>query len=163
MNNNIVNSKIYILYIDIYTDGSSKGNPGFGGAAIIIISYNYYKEKLLKYRFTTNNRIELYAIIEAIKTIKIYNFFIVNIYIDSKYILYNINKIKNNKRIIKNEDLWNKIKLIIIKENKIIFFWIKGHNNNYYNEKCHLLSIKRVKNIKILIDKYYEKYIFKKN
>ncbi|WGH25537.1 MAG: ribonuclease HI [Candidatus Shikimatogenerans bostrichidophilus] len=142
------------LYINIYTDGSSKGNPGPGGVGFIILYITYFKEYSYKFRYTTNNRMELYSIIFSLKTInKLINYknLLFNIYSDSKYI---INTIKYNYKIKKNYDLWNKLFKFNI--NKINFFWVKGHNNNYYNEKCNLLANNIINKKKYKIDFFYE-------
>ncbi|MDH3004304.1 MAG: reverse transcriptase-like protein [Candidatus Shikimatogenerans sp. JK-2022] len=138
----------------MYTDGSSIGNPGPGGIGFIIINKynNYKKEYSYKFRYTTNNRMELYAIIYSIKIINKYNYIYTNIYSDSKYIIDSINK---NYKKKKNNDLW--IKFYKLKNDKIKFYWIKGHNNNYYNEKCNILAKKAINNYKTLIDYNYEK------
>ncbi|WGH25448.1 MAG: reverse transcriptase-like protein [Candidatus Shikimatogenerans bostrichidophilus] len=140
-------------YLNIYTDGSSSGNPGPGGIGIIIQSNNFYKEYSYKFRYTTNNRMELFAIIYAIKKINKFIYLKINIYSDSKYI---INIINRNFKIKKNYDLWYKLFKFNIKIIK--FNWIRGHNNNYYNEKCNVLAQKAIKNKnkQILIDSFYE-------
>lgn len=97
---------------------------------------------------------ELYAIILAIKLVNKYIIFNINIFTDSKYI---INIINYNFKIKKNYDLWEKFyKLYNL--NKINFFWIKGHNKNYYNEKCNILAQKAIinNNLKYNIDNNYE-------
>ncbi|WGH25814.1 MAG: ribonuclease HI [Candidatus Shikimatogenerans bostrichidophilus] len=158
--NIIYNIKKYNkLYINIYTDGSSKGNPGPGGCGIIIISNFFYKEFSYGFRYTTNNRMELYSIIYAIKNINNYLIFNINLFSDSKYVIDNINNNRIKKwekkkfKNIKNNDLW--IKFLKIKQN-INFFWIKGHNKNFYNEKCNILAQKAINKNNILIDYYYE-------
>ncbi len=142
-----------MLKINIYTDGSCINNPGPGGCASIILFLN--KQFILNYGYyyTTNNRMELMAIILAFNFIKknINENYYINIFIDSKYI-YNgvINWIflwkknnwkKSNNKFIKNIDLWNKI------YNYLIFFkcnlkWnlIKSHSGNYYNNKCDKIA-----------------------
>lgn len=164
INNNYYLFNYYnnIYYINIYTDGSSLGNPGPGGYAIIIKFFFLKKIIINKFRYTTNNRMELKAIIMAIKYI---NFFLnlkyiiyINIYTDSKYVLNSIKRLKIwvKKKFfkIKNSDLW-KI-FLKLKKKKINFFWIKAHNKNLYNEKCNYLAKKKIKNKKILIDFNYE-------
>ncbi|MDH3004870.1 MAG: ribonuclease HI [Candidatus Shikimatogenerans sp. JK-2022] len=134
------------LIINIYTDGSSKGNPGPGGIGIIIKFPNNYKKYSYKFRYSTNNRMELYAIFFSLKKIKKIlkeKYLIFNLYSDSKYIINIINK---KHKIKKNFDIWKKIFFLKIK--KINFFWIKGHNKNYYNEKCNKLAYNVINNKK---------------
>ncbi|WGH25076.1 MAG: reverse transcriptase-like protein [Candidatus Shikimatogenerans bostrichidophilus] len=152
----IIKKENFYFIINVYTDGSSYGNPGPGGIGIIIKSYNLYKEFTYKFRHTTNNRMELYAIIYAIKIINKLFYYSSNIYSDSKYI---INTINYNYKKNKNYDLW--LKLFNLKINRINFIWIKGHNNNYYNEKCNILARNVIKNKKKKnkIDKFYESNI----
>ncbi|WGH26704.1 MAG: ribonuclease HI [Candidatus Shikimatogenerans bostrichidophilus] len=170
INNYIYNYYNNIYYINIYTDGSVLGNPGPGSYAIIINFFLNIKILTSKfiYRYTTNNRMELYAIIEAIKYIN--NFLnlkkviYIYIYTDSKYIINTI-KILNiwvKKKFFKkkNIDLW-KI-FFFLKKKNIYFYWIKGHNNNFFNEKCNYLAKKIVKDKKKkkkLIDYNYENNI----
>ncbi|WGH28174.1 MAG: ribonuclease HI [Candidatus Shikimatogenerans bostrichidophilus] len=172
MSNKLILKKNNLLYINIYTDGSSLGNPGIGGYSIIIISYYYYKEFIYgKFRYTTNNRMELKAIIKAIKIINNNNYYFnINFFTDSKYILDTINKkrlikwYKNKFYNKKNYDLW-KFFIInnIYKKKNINFFWIKGHYKNFYNIKCNFLAKKAANNKKIFIDYNYEKFKIEKN
>ncbi|WP_185877991.1 ribonuclease H family protein [Blattabacterium cuenoti] len=150
--------------IHIYTDGSSKGNPGPGGYGVFIEIFfkNFYSKKILSegFRYTTNNRMELLAIIEGLKKIKIKNNII--IFTDSKYIIDSVQKNrifhweKNNFHKKKNIDLWKIfIKLFLI--NSISFQWIKSHNNNFCNDYCDRLSKTASKKINLKIDHIYEK------
>lgn len=95
---------------------------------------------------------ELYAIIFSIKNIYIKNYCFIYLYSDSKYIIDTIN---NNYRIKKNLDLWQELKLLILNIGKIKFYWIKGHNKDYYNEECNKLAQIR-DNCVIFKDSYYE-------
>jgi|WetSurMetagenome_2_1015567.scaffolds.fasta_scaffold00277_11 ribonuclease HI len=138
------------IAIDIYTDGSSKGNPGNGGLAYIIrtngIMYKFAQGELT----ATNNRMELSAAIaafNAIKNIVIDNKlqYIINVYSDSQYITEAINKnwlfnwVRRGFLNVKNSDLWSQFFLLVsplmLQTNvKVNFIWIKGHNGNKYNE-----------------------------
>ncbi len=139
--------------IDIYTDGSCIGNPGPGGWSFIIKFDNKKtKEFSGSENHTTNNRMELTAAINAI------NYFnkkvIINIYTDSKYLKEGITtwikkwKINNwktsNKNDVKNCDLW-KLLDEKIKDHKINWIWVKGHNDNILNEKADKLARQAIK------------------
>ena len=139
--------------IDIYTDGSCVGNPGPGGWSFIIKFDNKKtKEFSGSENHTTNNRMELTAAINAI------NYFnkkvIINIYTDSKYLKEGITtwikkwKINNwktsNKNDVKNCDLW-KLLDEKIKDHKINWIWVKGHNDNILNEKADKLARQAIK------------------
>ncbi len=130
--------------VDIYTDGACSGNPGIGGWAAILI-YNG-KSKSISGGFpdTTNNRMELYSIIQGILQLK--EACNVTIYSDSAYAVDAFNQgwidnwLKNGwvnaaKKEVKNQDLWNHL-LTVMKEHKVTFVKVKGHSTNEYNNKC---------------------------
>ncbi|MFT8229685.1 MAG: ribonuclease HI [Enterobacterales bacterium] len=133
--------------IKIFTDGSCINNPGPGGYGAIL-KYGKYEQLLSAgYKLTTNNRMELMAIISAISYLK-YKYEITLI-TDSKYVYSGVTKWiinwkklgwKNqNKKRIKNFDLWINLDLLINKH-IIIWNWVKGHSGNIYNERCHKLA-----------------------
>ena len=150
--------------IIIYTDGSSRGNPGPGGYGIVMIQpkSNYIKEFSCGFKKTTNNRMELLAVIVALEKIKTENQK-VNIYTDSKYVsdavekkwLFNWEKkdFKNKK----NPDLWKRF-LKIHRNHKVDYQWIKGHNAHPQNERCDRLAHTAAKKSPINIDTYFEQY-----
>lgn len=151
--------------IEIYTDGSSKGNPGKGGYGIIILfkKSNYLKEFSEGFRNTTNNRMELFAVIEALKKIKSYSY-LIHIYSDSKYVVNAINnnwilkwKLKNFYGV-KNSDLWKSLIQLLSKFN-VKFFWLKGHSNNIFNQRVDTLAVKAAQKKNLKIDSYYENSI----
>ncbi|WP_185876947.1 ribonuclease HI [Blattabacterium cuenoti] len=156
-----MNKKIYI-----YTDGSSKGNPGPGGYGIFIetIIGNSYKKKILSegFRYTTNNRMELLAVIIGLEEIEKIKQNII-VFTDSKYIINPIQKNwiykweKNNFFSKKNIDLWKRF-LYIFQKQFIIFQWIKSHNNHYVNDYCDRLSVEASKSNTLKIDHIYERY-----
>jgi ribonuclease HI len=131
--------------IYIYTDGSSRGNPGPGGYGVVMKFKDKVKELSQGYIHTTNNRMELLAVIvalEAIKTTK----YPIELYSDSKYVIDSISKgwvfnweKKSNFGGKKNEDLWRRY-LNIHKNFNIKFNWVKGHNGHEENERCDLLA-----------------------
>ena len=138
--------------VDIYTDGACLGNPGPGGWAFII-KYNGGKIKEFSgsEKYTTNNKMELTAAIKAGKYFK--KKIIINIYTDSKYLKdgittwikkWKINGWKtSNKKKVKNSDLW-KLLEEGIKDHEIHWIWVKGHNENVFNEKADMLAKKAI-------------------
>jgi ribonuclease HI len=131
--------------IIIYTDGASSGNPGPGGYGVVMISGKHRLEKSEGFRLTTNNRMELMAVIEGLEALKIPGSSVV-IYTDSKYVADSVEKgwvfqweSKSFKKK-KNPDLWIRF-LKVYRRHKVRFFWIKGHSNNIENEKCDVLAV----------------------
>ena len=147
--------------IKIYTDGSSIGNPGPGGYGIIMLSEDgeYKKEFSQGFKITTNNRMELLAVIVSLEKLKFKNC-TVTIYTDSKYVTDAVEKgwlfdwVKKDFKNKKNPDLWRRF-LEIYKNHKVKFQWIKGHNNDFYNERCDFLANLAAKNSNLLEDKGY--------
>ena len=149
--------------IIIYTDGSSRGNPGPGGYGIVMqeVDTSYKKEFSMGFKKTTNNRMELLAVIIALEKLKKPNQE-VHIYTDSKYVSDSVEKkwvfnweskgFKNKK----NPDLWIRF-LSVYKKHKVSFFWVKGHNNNLLNERCDYLAVEASKQANLNIDVGYEK------
>ncbi|MCB9202597.1 MAG: ribonuclease HI [Flavobacteriales bacterium] len=152
--------------IIIYTDGASKGNPGKGGYGIVmtLAGTSYQKEFFQGFRLTTNNRMELLAVIEALLKIKDKNC-IVNIYSDSKYVVDAINKgwinnwKKKNYKDVKNPDLWKQL-IAMLAEYKVSFFWVRGHNGNPLNEKADKLAVQGAESSELKADLYYEQAIY---
>ena len=148
--------------IHVYTDGSSRGNPGPGGYGIVMEQKgsNYFKEFSEGFRKTTNNRMELLAVVEALKKIKRDNQKII-VYTDSKYVVNSVEKKwvfawqKNNFKKKKNIDLWLEF-LKEYKKHSIKLKWIKGHNDHPQNERCDSLAVEASKKETLLIDKGYE-------
>lgn len=147
--------------IIIYTDGSSIGNPGNGGYGIVLMSGKHYKELQQGYRKTTNNRMELLAVIVALETLKGEDYS-VNIYSDSKYVIDAIEKKwvwgwqRKGFKGKKNSDLWIRF-LKIYPKHKVSFNWVKGHSGNKYNEICDKLAVESAKDTNNhLIDSWFE-------
>ncbi len=131
--------------VEIYTDGASRGNPGPGGFGVILRANG--KEKRLSggFRKTTNNRMELLAVIVGLEALKKDNLDVI-IYSDSKYVVDSVSKgwvfkwvQKENFAKKKNEDLWRRY-LVSHKKHNIRFVWVKGHADNYYNNLCDELA-----------------------
>ena len=148
--------------IIVYTDGSSRGNPGPGGYGIVMQKFgtDYLKEFSEGFRKTTNNRMELLAVIVALEKIKKEKQR-EHIYTDSKYVSESVEKKwvenweKKGFKNKKNPDLWTRF-LKIYRKHSVRFFWIKGHNNNPTNERCDFLAVQASKNKVLKTDTYYE-------
>ena len=148
--------------VHIYTDGACSGNPGNGGYGIVMewVDKPYKKEFSAGYRLTTNNRMELLAVIVAIEMLKTDNVD-VTVYSDSKYVVDSVEKKwvfgwqKKGFKDKKNVDLWNRFLKIFPKHN-IKFIWIKGHNDHLQNERCDRLAVAASQQEKLLIDKGFE-------
>jgi ribonuclease HI len=147
--------------IVIYTDGSSRGNPGRGGYGAILIWGSVKKEISQGYRLTTNNRMELMAVIAALEALKRTDLDII-IYSDSSYIVKAVMEGWLNKWIrtnfkggIKNKDLWLRY-YHLSRNHKIHFNWVKGHAQNPMNNRCDILATKAADGKDLLIDEGYE-------
>lgn len=146
--------------IIIYTDGSSRGNPGPGGYGAVLKSGKHRKELSEGFRLTTNNRMELLSVIVALETLKGENQ-TVRIYSDSKYVVDAVEKgwvfgwEKKNFKKKANPDLWKRFLKIYPKHN-VKFHWIKGHNENVENERCDELAVEAATGKNLQIDKGYE-------
>jgi len=131
--------------IIIYTDGAASGNPGRGGYGVVLISGKHRLEKSEGFRLTTNNRMELMAVIAGLEALKIPGSKVV-VYTDSKYVADSVEKgwvfqwESKAFRKKKNPDLWIRF-LKIYRKHKVRFVWIKGHSNNTENEVCDRLAV----------------------
>jgi ribonuclease HI len=147
--------------IVIYTDGSSRGNPGPGGYGAILMWGEKVKEMKGAFLKTTNNRMELLAVIQALNALKTKQLPI-HIYTDSKYVVESVEKkwldnwirtdFKGGK---KNKDLW-KAYYELAKPYNIKFHWVKGHADNPYNNRCDELATLAADNGPWDIDEEYE-------
>lgn len=151
--------------IQIYTDGACSGNPGPGGYGIVLISGNHRKEFSQGFRKTTNNRMELLAVIIGLELLKIEGSY-VTVYTDSKYVSEAINQnwiekwqIKDFKKV-KNPDLWIRFLKIYPKHN-VKLVWVKGHADNKENNTCDRLAVESIKSNNLKIDEYFENEIDK--
>lgn len=144
------------MNIKIYTDGACKGNPGPGGWGFVLQSFvNGTLLRELKrsggYKLTTNNRMELMAVIEGMKAI-LSDGNDVEVITDSKYVCDAFNKKwidiwqKNNwyrkNGAVPNSDLWKQLLGLVSKQNSVIFTWIKGHAGHPYNEECDRMAVR---------------------
>lgn len=139
--------------IEIYTDGACSGNPGPGGYGIVIIYSDGTKYKMSGYEAdTTNNKMELLGPITALKMLVHHNKNSNDIilYSDSSYLINGITKWINgwkrngwktsNKTNVKNKELWQSLDTLMPKFKSIKWVWVKGHNDNEYNEFCDKLA-----------------------
>ncbi|HAQ21172.1 MAG TPA: ribonuclease HI [Prolixibacteraceae bacterium] len=131
--------------IVIYTDGAARGNPGPGGYGVVLLAGQFRKELSDGFELTTNNRMELMAVIAGLEALKIENS-PVTIYSDSKYVVDAVEKgwiwnwIKIRFKGKKNEDLWMRF-MKIYEKHQVNLFWIKGHDNIQENERCDELAV----------------------
>ena len=145
----------------IYTDGSSRGNPGAGGYGAILMWGDKRKELSAGYRLTTNNRMELLGVIAALESLTKKNIPL-TIYTDSQYIVNSVEKkwldgwVRNNfSGGKKNKDLWMRY-YKLSKSFMIRFVWVKGHADNPYNNRCDVLATTAADGGNLLIDEGYE-------
>lgn len=131
--------------ITIYTDGAASGNPGRGGYGVVLISGKHRLEKSEGFRLTTNNRMELLAVIVGLEALKIPGSSVV-VYTDSRYVADSVGKgwvfqwESKAFRKKKNPDLWIRF-LKVYRKHKVRFVWIKGHASNVENEVCDRLAV----------------------
>ncbi|MFH2142061.1 MAG: ribonuclease HI [Bacteroidota bacterium] len=131
--------------ITLYTDGSSRGNPGPGGYGVVLISGPHRKELSKGYKLTTNNRMELLAVISGLEALKIIPCN-VTVYSDSKYVVDAVQKNwlfdweRKMFKKKKNMDLWIRF-LDVYRMHNVEFIWVKGHSNNVENNRCDVLAV----------------------
>ncbi len=129
----------------IYTDGACSGNPGPGGYGVVLMSGNHRKEISEGFRLTTNNRMELLAIIKGLEALKKKGT-PVKLYTDSQYVANAVNKgwvfdwERKHFKKKKNQDLWIRF-LDLYRQHNVSLYWLKGHNNNPENERCDVLAV----------------------
>lgn len=146
--------------IELFTDGSSRGNPGPGGYGVVLKSGSHRKEISAGYILTTNNRMELMAVIVGLEALKKNNSS-VNVYSDSSYVCDAINKgwlfVWEKKKFSgkKNRDLWIRF-LSVYRRHRVKFTWIKGHAGHAENERCDALAVDASKAASLLIDEGYD-------
>ena len=147
--------------VSIYTDGACSGNPGPGGYGVVLEAPNHKTKELSQgYRKTTNNRMELMAVIAGLEALKKPDL-AVKVYSDSTYVVKAINEgwvfgwLKKGFKDKKNPDLWRRF-LELYRIYKPEFIWIKGHNNHPQNERCDKLAVAATKKDNLLIDEGFE-------
>ena len=136
-------------HVDLYTDGACSGNPGPGGYGIILVYNGKEKELSEGFAETTNNRMEILAVINGLKALK--EPCEVTVYSDSKYVVDAVNKNwlynweendwrRSNKEPVLNPELWMEL-LVLMEEHEVSFVWVKGHNEHPQNERCDRLAV----------------------
>lgn len=149
--------------LDIYTDGACSGNPGAGGYGVVMLYKGARKEISQGYKVTTNNRMEMLAVIKALESLK--EPCEVTLYSDSKYVVDSITKgwvygwkkrgwIKSDKKKALNTDLWERL-LPLLEKHKVEFVWVKGHADNIENERCDELARMALVSENLLEDENY--------
>ncbi len=146
--------------IILYTDGAASGNPGPGGYGVVLKSGPHRKEISQGYQLTTNNRMELLAVIIGLEALKIPGSQVM-VFTDSKYVadavekkwVFQWEKISFKKK--KNPDLWIRF-LKIYRQHQVSFTWVKGHANIPENERCDRLAVEASNQINLLVDEAYE-------
>jgi len=150
------------MKVNVYTDGACSGNPGKGGYGILMewVGKPYVKEFSEGFRLTTNNRMELLAVIVALEQLKKEGLTVV-VYSDSKYVVDSVEKkwvfnwVKKGFKDKKNADLWRRF-LAVYKKHQVKFQWIKGHNEHPQNERCDQLAVKAAKKETLQVDEGFE-------
>jgi ribonuclease HI len=149
-------------HIHIYTDGAAKGNPGPGGYGVVIelVGQAYRKEFYEGFRLTTNNRMELLAVIVGLEKLRNPGMSVL-VVSDSKYVVDSIEKKwvlgweKKGFAGKKNPDLWKRF-LKVYRKHKVDVKWIKGHNSHPQNERCDELAVMASMQPVLNIDAFYE-------
>lgn len=149
------------MRVTIYTDGAASGNPGPGGYGVVLESSAGHRKELNGgFRKTTNNRMELLAVIVGLRELKSTKV-AVTVVSDSKYVVDAINKgwlrswVKKGFKDKKNPDLWRLMIPLLDKYNPT-FQWVKGHNNHPQNERCDALAVQASKQPNLPADTGYE-------
>jgi len=148
------------MNITIYTDGSSLGNPGPGGYGTVLKTERHRKELSQGYRLTTNNRMELMAVIAGLEALKIPQCK-VTVYSDSQYVVNSLEKRwvfeweKKAFKDKKNVDLWKRF-LQVYRCHEVKLVWVKGHDGNKENERCDHLAVEAANSQPLMIDTGYE-------
>ncbi|HEX7015893.1 MAG TPA: ribonuclease HI [Cyclobacteriaceae bacterium] len=146
--------------IEIFTDGAAQGNPGPGGYGVILRYGKRERELSQGYRLTTNNRMELLAVIVALEALKKEGI-PVKIFSDSEYVINAIRKgwlwnwEKKGFRKKANVDLWRRY-IPLHKKYKPEYEWVRGHAGHAENERCDALAVAAAQGSKLLIDEGYE-------
>lgn len=149
-----------MAHVTIYTDGGASGNPGPGGYGALLMYGEHEKELSAGFRLTTNNRMELLAVIVALETLKRPGLD-VQVYSDSKYVVDAVEKgwvmgwERKNFKDKKNPDLWKRF-LKVYRQHRVAFHWVKGHAGNPNNERVDALAVAAYQTDNLGVDEAYE-------
>lgn len=141
--------------VEIYTDGSCLGNPGPGGWGAVLVFNGNEKEISGGSEYTTNNQMELTAVIEALSLLK--EPCNVTVTTDSQYVVNAIqqgwlkNWVKTDFRGKKNKELWLRL-IPLLNAHNVQFIWIKGHAGHHYNERCDMMAVRQSSSFKWVKD-----------
>mgnify|MGYP000966060131 FL=1 len=146
--------------VTIYTDGACSGNPGPGGYGVVLLYQGHRKELSAGFRETTNNRMEILAVISGLESLK--EKCKVTLYTDSQYVVNAIEKnwakkwrangwMRNKKEPALNADLWARL-LKLCEVHELKFVWVRGHAGNRENERCDRLAVDAVKQSNLPLD-----------
>ena len=149
--------------VDLYTDGACSGNPGPGGYGFILSYNGHEKSGSRGFLLTTNNRMEIMAVIEGLSALK--ETCNVNLYSDSKYVIDAIKEgwvykweangwMRNKKERAVNVDLWEQL-LVLLDEHNVELIWVKGHAGNPNNERCDRLAVSAYQSDNLIEDEGY--------
>ena len=147
-------------HVTIYTDGAARGNPGPGGYGVVLLYKGHRKELSAGYRLTTNNRMELLAVIVGLEALTRKDLK-VKIYSDSKYVVDAVTKgwiwdwERKRFKKKKNQDLWMRY-IKLHRQFDVDFFWVKGHAEIPENERCDELAVEASMQRDLLVDDAYE-------
>ncbi|ACV62249.1 Ribonuclease H [Desulfofarcimen acetoxidans DSM 771] len=151
--------------VEIYTDGACSGNPGPGGYGVVLKYGDKIKELSAAYRKTTNNRMEILAAIIGLEALR--RPCTVTLYSDSQYLVNAMTKgwvkrwkannwMRNKQEAAKNIDLWERM-LPLLEQHQVDWVWVKGHADNYYNNRCDFLAVRAIKEQALLEDEGFKK------
>ncbi|MAI23160.1 MAG: ribonuclease HI [Crocinitomicaceae bacterium] len=147
-------------HVTIYTDGGASGNPGPGGYGALLMYGEHEKELSAGFRLTTNNRMELLAVIVALEALKRPGLK-VEVFSDSKYVVDAVEKgwvigwERKNFKDKKNPDLWKRF-LKVYRQHRVAFHWVKGHAGNPDNERVDALAVEAYQTGNLGVDEAYE-------
>ena len=149
--------------VTMYTDGGASGNPGPGGYGTLLMYGEHVKEMSEGFRLTTNNRMELLAVIVGLEALT-RDGIEVDVYSDSKYVVDAVEKRwvfgweKKGYKDKKNPDLWQRF-LRVYRRHKVRFHWVKGHAGNPLNERVDAMAVAAYQTGDLLTDAWYEAHV----
>ncbi len=149
------------MRVTVYTDGAASGNPGPGGYGVVMEAGKHRRELWGGFRRTTNNRMELLAVITALEALKKPGIEVL-VVSDSKYVIDSVEQgwvfdwEKKNFAKKKNPDLWKRF-LAIYRQHRVSFQWIRGHNGHPQNELCDRLAVAAREQMDLPADEVYER------